>query len=486
MPNASVFLSLQGNFIKGYYMFIKQLYTGCLSEAAYYIESEGEVAIIDPLRDTDEYLRMAKERNAVIKYIFETHFHADFVSGHLDLGKQTGALIIYGPGAITNFKSYISKDSEIFKLGNISLEVIHTPGHTLESTCYLLRDVNNKPHAIFTGDTLFVGDVGRPDLSSGNMSSEELAGIMYDTIQNKILPLADDVLVYPAHGPGSSCGKNLGPSTFSTIGEQKQSNYALQPQTKEAFIAAVTNGLAAAPRYFAINAKINMQGYDSLDDVKQKGLTPLRIDQLKEMLKENVILLDTRHATEFTKGFIPGSVFIGLEGRFAEWAGSLLPFDKPIVLVTEAGKEEETVIRLSRVGFANMLGYLDGGFEAWATTGEPVDLIIDVEADELAMDILHDPNLLVLDVRRETEYADGHIKDAQNLPLNEMNDLVNIAQFDEKQNLYVHCAGGYRSVIASSLLKRHGVHNLRNVLGGWGKIKDQKTIKVEKDASVLN
>jgi len=467
-------------------MFIKQLYTGCLSEAAYYIESEGEVAIIDPLRDTDEYINMAKERKANIKYIFETHFHADFVSGHLDLSKKTGAPIIYGPGAKTNFEAYNSKDGEIFKLGKISLEVLHTPGHTLESSCYLLRDENDKPHAIFTGDTLFVGDVGRPDLSSGNLSSEELAGIMYETLQNKILPLADDVIVYPAHGAGSSCGKNMGPETFSTIGEQKKTNYALQPQTKEAFIAAVTDGLATAPKYFAINAKINMQGYESLDDVKQKGLTPLDVESFKKIIKEDVLVLDTRHASIFTKGFVPGSIFIGLEGRFAEWAGSLLPFDKSIVLVTEPGKEEETVVRLSRVGFSSMQGYLQGGFDAWAAAGEPIDLIIDIEADELAMDIPHDPNLLVLDVRRETEYADGHVKAAQNLPLDEMTDVLNLAQFEDTQNLYVHCAGGYRSVIAASLLKKHGIHNLRNVLGGWGKIKNQKTIKVEKDASVLN
>ncbi|MBL0181364.1 MAG: MBL fold metallo-hydrolase [Chitinophagaceae bacterium] len=467
-------------------MFIKQLYTGCLSEAAYYIESEGEVAIIDPLRDTDEYITLAKERNAGIKYIFETHFHADFVSGHIDLGNKTGAPIIYGPGAATTYKVYNSKDNEIFKLGKLSIQVLHTPGHTLESSCYLLKDENDKPYAIFTGDTLFVGDVGRPDLSSGNMSSQELAGIMYDTIQNKILPLADDVLVYPAHGAGSSCGKNMGPETFSTIGKQKKTNYALQPQSKEEFIAAVTDGLAAAPKYFAINAQINMQGYESLDAVKQKGLTPLLIDDFKKLQKEDVLVLDTRHASLFTGGFIPGSIFIGLEGRFAEWAGSLLPFDKPLMLVTEPGKEEESVIRLSRVGFDKMQGYLKGGFETWQSAGEPVDLIIDIEADELAMDIPHDPNLVVVDVRRETEYADGHVKNAQNLPLNEMNDLVNLAHFEDTQNLYVHCAGGYRSVIASSLLKREGVHNLRNVLGGWGKIKQQESIKIEKESSVLN
>ncbi|MGG9961703.1 MBL fold metallo-hydrolase [Ferruginibacter sp. SUN106] len=467
-------------------MFIKQLYTGCLSEAAYYIESEGEVAIIDPLRDTEEYILLAKERNAGIKYIFETHFHADFVSGHLDLSKQTGAPIIYGPGAKTNFKIYNSKDGEIFKLGKISFEILHTPGHTIESTCYLLRDENDKPHAIFTGDTLFVGDVGRPDLSSGDMSSDELAGIMYDTIQNKILPLADDIIVYPAHGAGSSCGKNLGPNTFSTIAEEKQNNYALQPQTKEAFIKAVTEGLTEAPKYFAVNAEINMKGYDSLDAVKEKGLTPLSIAAFKKLMSEDVLVLDTRHADIFTQGFVPGSIFIGLEGRFAEWAGSLLPFDKPMILVTEPGMEEDTVIRLARVGFDKMQGYLKGSFDAWQAAGEKVDMIINIEADELAMDIPHDDHLVVVDVRRETEFADGHVKGAQNIPLNEMTDVATIANFEDNQNLYIHCAGGYRSVIASSLIKRQGVHNLRNVMGGWGKIKEEKGITVEKDASVLN
>jgi len=467
-------------------MFIKQLYTGCLSEAAYYIESEGEVAIIDPLRDTDEYLHMAKERNAAIKYIFETHFHADFVSGHLDLSAQTGAPIIFGPQAETGFPAHISKDGEIFKLGKISLEVLHTPGHTLESSCYLLRDEQDKPHAIFTGDTLFVGDVGRPDLSSGNMSSDELAGIMYETLQNKIIPLADDVLVYPAHGAGSSCGKNMGPETFSTIGEQKLNNYALQPQSKEAFIKAVTSGLATAPKYFAINANINKHGYESLKEVKQKGLTALSLSAFKKLMQEDVWVLDTRHATVFTQGFIPGSIFIGLEGRFAEWAGTILPFDKPMMLITEPGKEEETVIRLSRVGFAQLQGFLKGGYDAWVKSGETTDLIIDIEADELAMDIPHDPNLLVLDVRRITEYADGHVKQAVNLPVDEMTDLVKLAQFDDSQNLYVHCAGGYRSVIAASLLKRQGLHNLRNVLGGWNKIKEQATIEIIKESAVLN
>ena len=468
-------------------MYIKQFYTNCLSEAAYFIESEGEVAIIDPLRDTAAYLELANERNAGIKYIFETHFHADFISGHIDLGKQTGAPIIYGPGAKTNFPIHQAKDGELFKLGKVSLEVLHTPGHTLESTCYLLRDEHNQPYALFSGDTLFVGDVGRPDLSSGDMSSEDLAGIMYETIQTKILPLNDAVIVYPAHGPGSSCGKNLGPNTFSTIGDEKKTNYALQPQSKEEFVTAVTSGLQNAPVYFPINAKINQTGYKDLKEVVAQGTTALTLDAFKKaMLQDGVIVLDTRTAAAFTEGFIPGAVFIGLEGRFAEWAGSILPFNKPILLVTEPGKEEETVIRLARVGFDKMEGFLEGGFDTWKNAGEKMDLIIDIEADELIMDIPHDDNLLILDVRRETEYADGHLENAMNLPLHEMTDVAQIAQFEDHQNLYVHCAGGYRSVIAASLLKREGVHNLRNVLGGWGAIKLQEKASVVKEASVLN
>ncbi len=467
-------------------MFIKQFYTNCLSEAAYYIESEGQVAIIDPLRDIDAYLELANERNAKIKYIFETHFHADFVSGHIDLSKQTGAPIIYGPNAKPKYEIYSAKDGETLPLGKISIEVIHTPGHTLESSCYLLKDENNKPHAIFTGDTLFVGDVGRPDLSSGNMSTEDLAAIMYETIQTKILPLQDDILVYPAHGPGSSCGKNLGPNTHSTIGEQKQTNYALKPQSKEEFVKAVTTGLQIAPVYFAINAKINQQGYEEVKKVAQQGTQQLSIDEFKNTVSEGAIILDTRNATIFTQGFIPGSISIGLEGRFAEWAGMILPFDQKMVLVTEAGKEEETVIRLSRVGFENMQGCLKGGFEAWQNDGEKIDLIIDIEADELMMDLPHDPNLLVVDVRKETEFGEGHLEDAMNLPLSEMTNIVELAQFEETQNLYIHCAGGYRSVIAASLLKRQGVNNLRNVLGGWNTIKQQEKVKIVKEANMLN
>lgn len=467
-------------------MFVKQLYTGCLSEAAYYIESNGEAAIIDPLRDIEVYTQLAAERKATIKYIFETHFHADFVSGHLDLAKTTGAPIIFGPDTQTQFPIHLATDGEVFKLGDVTIKAIHTPGHTLESTCYLLSDETGKPHAVFTGDTLFVGDVGRPDLSSGNMSKEDLAALLYDTLQQKIVTLPDDVLMYPAHGAGSSCGKNLGPETFSTIGEQKKTNYALQPQSKEEFVKAVTEGLGAPPQYFPINARINKEGYESIDDIVEKGLQPLTIGQFKELTAKDAIILDTRHATVFTQGFVPGSISIGLEGRFAEWAGNLLPFDQAMVLVTEPGKEKETVIRLARVGFDKVQGYLEGGFEAWKSAGEPVDLIIDVEADELAMDIPFDERLAIVDVRRETEFGDGHIKGAINIPLNELTDPGTIAQLDEDHNYYVHCAGGYRSVIALSLIKRQGINNVRNVLGGWGKIKDQQGIEVEKETSVLN
>ncbi len=467
-------------------MYIKQIYTGCISEAAYFIESNGVAAVVDPLRDIDAYIQLAKEHNAEIKYIFETHFHADFVSGHLDLARQTGATIVFGPETETNFPVHVAKEGENFFIGDISIEAIHTPGHTVESTCYLLKDENQKPYCIFTGDTLFVDDVGRPDLSSGETTTEELASILYDTIQNKILPLQDDIIVYPAHGPGSSCGKNLGPETQSTIGQQKKTNYALQPQSREDFIKAVTADLGAAPVYFAVNAKINKEGYDSLSKIKSKGLAALSVNDFKKKIKEDVIILDTRKASDFSEGFIPGSIFIGLEGRFAEWAGSLLPFHERIILVTDKGQEEETLIRLARVGFDKVEGFLKEGFSAWRKAGEKFDLIIDVETDELALDIKHDPKLVVLDVRRETEFGEGHVKDAINLPLSDMIDVAQIANFEDDQNLYVHCASGYRSTIAASLMKRHGYHNLRNVLGGWNKIKEEKDIKTEKEASVLN
>jgi len=468
-------------------MFIKQLYTGCLSEAAYYIDSDGEAAIIDPLRDIDVYLQLAKERNTTIKYIFETHFHADFVSGHLDLSKATGAPIVYGPRTSTHFPIHLATDGELFRLGSSTIEVLHTPGHTIESACYLVRSADGAPYAIFTGDTLFVGDVGRPDLSSGNLTKEELAGMLYDSLRSKIMPLPDNVIVYPAHGPGSSCGKNLGPNTYSTIADEKEGNYALKEQTKEEFIRTVTDGLDAPPSYFQINARINKEGYESLDEVLETGLTPLDVLTFQTLAKDdNTIVLDTRKTTLFTQGFVPGSVSIGLDGRFAEWAGSLLPFDKSILLVTTPGEEKESVVRLARVGFSRIKGYLEGGFAAWQQAGKPVDMIIDVETDELAMDIPFDENLLVVDVRRETEFADGHIKGALNLPLNDLTDPGSMVNLDEHYNIYLHCGGGYRSIIAASLLKRQGIHNLRNVSGGWSKIKDQKGIEIEKENSVLN
>ncbi len=471
-------------------MLIKQLYTGCLSEAAYFIVSEGEAAVIDPVRDIDEYLQLANEHNVKIKYIFETHFHADFVSGHLDLAAATGASIVYGPETVTKFTVHVAKDNEIFKLGTITIEALHTPGHTLESTCYLLKDEQGKDHAIFTGDTLFVGDVGRPDLAQkgADLTMEDLAGMLYDSLQAKIIPLADEVIVYPAHGAGSSCGKNLGPETFSTIGEQKQNNYALQQATKLDFVKAVTEGLAAPPQYFPINAKINKEGYLSLETLLQKGLQPLSVADFKHKITAtDVVILDTRHASAFSEGFIKDSIFIGLEGKFAEWAGSLLSFDLPIFLVTEVGKEKESMVRLARVGFDKFGGYLEGGFEAWKNAGEKIDLIIDVESDELAMDIPFDEQLVVVDVRKKSEFDEAHLKQAINIPLADLTDPGSMANLEENQNIYVHCAGGYRSVIAVSLMKKQGIHNLRNVVGGWGKIKElADKFEIEKTEIVVS
>lgn len=468
-------------------MFIKQLYTGCLSEAAYFIESEGVAAVIDPLRDIETYLELARERNATIKYIFETHFHADFVSGHLDLAAATKAPIVYGPDTTTNFPVHIATDGEDFKIGKLILRALHTPGHTIESTCYLLFDENDQPHAIFTGDTLFVGDVGRPDLFSGEQSKEELAGYLYESLNSKIKPLPDNVIVYPAHGPGSACGKNLGPNTYSTIGDEKSTNYALLAESREDFIRQVTEGLNTPPQYFPINAKINKEGYDALDTLLQRSLQPLSIHDFKAKVKEGAVILDTRNANVFTEGFVPESISIGLEGRFAEWAGSLLPFNKPMLLVTDPGQEQETIVRLARVGFDKVEGYLEGGFEAWKAAGEKIDLIISVDPDELAMDIPHDPNLVVVDVRKPAEYADGHIKDAVNITLGDLTDPAGtLADLEDNHNLYVHCQGGYRSVIACSIMKREGIHNLRNVNGGFGKMKDQKGLEVVKEKNVLN
>lgn len=459
-------------------MIVEQLYTNCLSEAAYFIADDGEAAVIDPLRDIDAYLQLAEKHDAKIKYIFETHFHADFVSGHLDLAKATGATIVYGPQTNASFDFHLAKDGEVFTIGNLKVKAIHTPGHTLESTCYLLLDAEGREHCIFTGDTLFVGDVGRPDLFSGNMSKEELASMMYDSLNNKLKPLPDHVIVYPAHGPGSACGKSLGKETFSTIATQKATNYALKDQSREEFIKEVTTGLNAPPAYFPVNAQINAKGYESLDNIRATALQPLSVATFEERVDGGAWILDSRPSSIFTEGFVPGSVSIGLDGRFAEWAGSILPFDQELILVTEPGKEEETVIRLARVGFDKVTGYLEGGLEAWREAGKTVDLIIDVEPEELAMDIPFDNRLLVIDVRKPAEFESGHVKGAENIPLNELTNPLHMAQIDDEANLYVHCAGGYRSVIACSLMKREGYHNLRNVLGGFGKIKEIKGVPV--------
>lgn len=470
-------------------MYIEQLYTNCLSEAAYYIESNGEAAIIDPLRDVEAYLQLATKRNATIKYIFETHFHADFISGHLDLSKATGAPIVYGPDTQANFSIVIAQDNQQFPIGNIALQVLHTPGHTLESACYLLKDEQGQDYAVFTGDTLFVGDVGRPDLAQKgvDLTVEELAGMLYTSLQTKILPLADNIIVYPAHGPGSSCGKNLGPHTHSTIGEEKLTNYALKQPSKEAFIKAVTDGLLAPPAHFTINAQLNKDGYAALDAILEKALTPLSVAAFKEAAQnKDVIILDTRHADIFTEGFVPGSISIGLEGRFAEWAGSLLPYDKSLLLVTEPGLEKDTIIRLARVGFEKFNGYLEGSFEAWKKAGEPLDLIINVDADEVAMDIPFDDNLIIADVRKELEFADGHVKDAVNIPLNSLTDPASLATFDDNDNIYLHCAGGYRSVIAASMFKRQGLHNIRNINGGYKALQAETKIEKAKSTEILN
>ncbi len=469
-------------------MHIQQLYTSCLSEAAYYIESDGEAALIDPLRDTDAYIELARSRKAAINYIFETHFHADFVSGHLDLHKKTGAPIVFGPQTKTSFPVRIASDREVFKIGKVSLEVLHTPGHTLESTCFLLKDESGKPYCVFTGDTLFVGDVGRPDLSSGDLSSEELAVLLYESLQQKIKPLPDEVIVYPAHGPGSSCGKKIGQEKATTIGAEKKSNYALLAEDQASFVKAVIDGLQSPPDYFFINARINKEGYESLEKILAKSLEPLSVDIFQDAIKQDpdLVVLDTRPREAFTDGFVPGSLFIGLDGRFAEWAGSILPFDQDILIVTEPGKEKETIVRLARVGIDRVKGYLVGGIESWKKAGNQIDLIINVEPDELAMDLPFDERLVMLDVRKEAEFDSGHVKNAENIPLGNLKDPGNIAMLNESDNLYIYCGSGYRSVIAASILKKQGYHSLRNVSGGWNAIKEEKNIPLEKEAQALN
>jgi hydroxyacylglutathione hydrolase len=440
-------------------MYIEQLYTNCLAEAAYYIESDGEAAVIDPLRETSPYLDLARNRKSKIKWVFETHFHADFVSGHIDLARKADATIVYGPMATTGYEIYSAKDNEEFKIGKIRIRVLHTPGHTPESSCYLLFDENGKQHAIFTGDTLFVGDVGRPDLLDGVMTQEELAGMMYDSLNSKIKSIPDDVIVYPAHGPGSACGKNIGKETFSTIGEQKRTNYALQPMTREEFIIRLTDGILPPPAYFFEDARINKEGYEPVEDVISENNKPLSAAEVTTAVEKGAIILDTRKADDFEKGFIPGAVNIGLNGQFAVWVGTLIDIRKNIVLVTESGKEEESVLRLARVGYENVLGYLQGGIGGW-----PGKLSIVKSIDATALKQIKD--ITVLDVRKPGEWNNGHLKDAVFLPLSEFPD--NFKMLDPLKPYVVHCGGGYRSMTAISIMQNYGFKQLINVYGGYG------------------
>ena len=455
-------------------MKIEQIYTGCLSQGAYYIESNGEAAIIDPLREVAPYIEKAKKNNASIKYIFETHFHADFVSGHVTLAKETGATIVYGPQATTGFAALIAKDQQEFKIGAISLTVLHTPGHTMESTTYLLRDENEKDIAIFSGDTLFLGDVGRPDLAqkAADLTQEDLAGILYESLRKKIMPLADDVLVYPAHGAGSACGKNLSKETVGTLGEQKKTNYALRADmTKEEFIKEVTDGLLPPPQYFPLNVKMNKEGYEDIQTVLESGTKPLSAEAFEVAANETAaIVLDVRHQDDFAKGHIPQSIFIGIDGGFAPWVGAMVGnVAQPILLVTPEGREEETVTRLARVGFDNTLGFLKGGIEAWKNADKQVDVVEGIDADELK-NIIEKNKIEIFDVRKPGEYLSEHITEADNTPLDFIND--HMSEFPSNKPFYIHCAGGYRSMIAASILKSRGIHNLIDVKGGFGKIKE--------------
>lgn len=454
-------------------MDIEQIYTGCLAQGAYYVESEGEVAIIDPLREVTPYLKRAEENGVKIKYIFETHFHADFVSGHVTLSKETGAPIIYGPNANPSFEAVIAEDGQEFKLGKISIIALHTPGHTMESTTYLLRDEMGKDRAIFSGDTLFLGDVSRLDLAqkAADMTKEDLAGILYESLRTKIMPLADDVIVYPAHGAGSACGKNMMKETVDTLGNQKQMNYALRSDmTKGEFVEEVTDGLLPPPQYFPLNVKMNKEGYEDIADVLDRGTTVLSPDAFETAANEtDALILDVRHQDEFVNGHIPRSILIGLNGDFAPWVGALIgDVAQPLLLITPEEKEKEAVTRLSRVGFDGTIGYLDGGFDAWKNAGKDVDTIKSVPAAEVTEEIDADKES-VFDVRKENEFASEHLVDANSTPLSALND--HLSEFPKEETFYVHCAGGYRSVIAASILKSRGYHNLVDIGGGFAALK---------------
>ena len=454
-------------------MQIEQLYTGCLSQGAYYIESNGEAVVIDPLRETAPYLQRAKRDKATITYIFETHFHADFVSGHLTLSKQTGATIVFGPNASTSFDAHIAKDNEVFTVGDITITVLHTPGHTMESTTYLLRDGSGKEYAIFTGDTLFLGDVGRPDLAqkSADITQEQLAGILFDSLRNKIMPLPNDVIVYPAHGAGSACGKNMMTQTVDTLGNQKQMNYALrQDMTKEEFIKEVTDGLVAPPAYFPLNAKMNKQGYEHLDSIIERACLPISAQDFEDLAnKTGAIILDVRNQLDFMQGHIPNSIFIGIDGGFAPWVGALIKDVKqPILLVAPENREAEVIMRLSRVGFDNTLGFLEGGIASWQSAGKEIDSMQTVSAKTLE-DVL-EKGMPIFDVRKQGEFSAAHVPTASHTPLSFINDYL--ALFPDASPFYLYCAGGYRSVIAASILKSRGIHGGINVTGGFASIKE--------------
>lgn len=448
-------------------MKIEQIYTGCLAQGAYYIESEGEVAIIDPLRETEPYIEKARENNAKIKYIFETHFHADFVSGHVDLAQKTGAKIIYGPTAQTKYEVHVAKDEEEFKLGKLTFKVLHTPGHTPESSTFLLKDENGKDHAIFSGDTLFIGDVGRPDLAvKSDLTKEDLAAMLFDSLRNKIMPLADDVIVYPAHGAGSACGKNMSSETWDTLGNQKNTNYALRADmTKEEFIKEVTTGIAPPPQYFAKNAMLNKTGYSSLDDVMKKGNVALDPDTFEAIANhEGALVLDARSEAEFVESHIPNSIFIGIDGNFAPWVGALIPdLQQPIIFIAPDGRSEEVVTRLSRVGYDNTLGYLEGGIKAWNSEGKETASIERITAEEFKSK-LENGELNVLDVRKPSEFEAEHVDGAKNRPLDFINQEMDKLNKDEEY--HVHCLGGYRSLIFSSILKSRGFDKLIDIEGG--------------------
>lgn len=463
-------------------MKIEQIYTGCLAQGAYYIESDGEAAIIDPLREVAPYIQKAERNNAKIKYVLETHFHADFVSGHLDLSKKTGAPIVYGPNAKPAFDFYAAKDGEELKVGKATIKVLHTPGHTMESTCYLLKDEKGKDVGLFSGDTLFIGDVGRPDLAQKvkeDLTQDKLAAHLFDSLRNKIMPLADDIIVYPAHGAGSACGKNMSKETTDTLGHQKVTNYALRADmTKDEFIKEVTTGLAAPPAYFPLNVMLNIQGYESIDKVLERGLQALSPDAFETAANETgALMLDVRAAQTFAKGFVPNSINIGLEGSFAPWVGALIPdIKQEILLITEPGTEEEVVTRLSRVGYDYVIGYLHGGIEAWTKAGKELDRIKSIPAEELADIQANDPSINILDVRKKSEYLSEHLIDAENAPLDFINDSM--AMIHKDKTYYVHCAGGYRSMVFISTLRARGFHNLIDVKGGFKAIKESNRFKV--------